>query len=235
MSDPPTNQSAVLLESILQTLKQINEKLSVQEQRGDRQGEGQGSSPTLPSRLGVTRPAWVPLSSLNTANFTKELFHSDSVAAQRLHRGPSYEGSNHNHLVSVEVSVETREDEKSTPDYRSWRSRLEDSPLHQHSFVTEELGDAWTIPDDGRLPLSFSREVLEDLGPEELRSNVFYISKFRDRMVRSSDLCFYIVDYDTFARHTIYRLGEPIVVGMQRWRPIPGKNLIDEAPWRRFV
>lgn len=224
MSDPPTDRSALLLEGILQTLKQINDKISIQERRWDGRDEGLENFTALPSRLGEPRTA------------ENKLDHGGSVVAQRLQPTPSDKTPNRDAGASRLTPLEAEEEDNSSTDCRSWRSRLEDSPLHQHSFLTDELGDAWTIPDDGRLPLSFSREVLEGLSPDQLRTTVSYISKFRDRMARSNDLRFHVIDYDTFlGKNIVYRLGQPAAYGKQDYRPKPMISPIGDAPRRRFV
>jgi hypothetical protein len=120
-------------------------------------------------------------------------------------------------------------------DYRSRRSPLETSPLHQHSFLTKELGDAWTIPDDGRVPLSFSREVLEGLGSDQLRAAVTCIGKFREKMARSNVLRFHVIDYPARGGNILYKLGKPALMGTPELKPIPKTNPTVDAPWRRFM
>jgi hypothetical protein len=233
MSDPSTDKSAVLLEGILQTLKQINDNLSLQERRWDSLAEVLGNSSTLPSRSGELRTAWPPLSSLTITPKDENMFdHRKPVGTQKL---PSSETPYHNLGVPHFPPFKAGKEADSMTDYRSWRSPLENSPLHQHSFLTEQLGDAWTIPDDGRLPLSFSREVLESLGPDQLRLAVSYIGKFRDRMARSKEQRFHVIDYDGVGGNIAYRLGQPIVRGAQELKPISNTKTTVDAPWRRFV
>lgn len=235
MSDPTTDESAVLLEGILQTLKQISGNISAQERRWDRVAEVLENSGTLPSRSDELRTAWSPLSSLTTRKDESILGNREPVATQRLQPTPSSETLDHNLGVPHFPPFEIREEENSITDYRSWRSPLENSPLHDHSFLNEELGDAWTIPDDGRLPLSFSREVLESLRPDQLRLAVSYICKFRDRMSCSDEQRFHVIDYDDAGGNIVYRLGQSAVGRVQELKPMPKTKTIVDAPWRRLV
>jgi hypothetical protein len=234
MSDSAMDESAVLLKCILQTLKQISGNISAQERRWDRIAEVLENFGTLPSRSGELRTAWSPLSSLTTRKDESILGNREPVATQRLQPTPSSETLDHNLGVPHFPPFETRE-ENSITDYRSWRSPLENSPLHDHSFLNEELGDAWTIPDDGRLPLSFSREVLESLRLDQLRLAVSYIGKFRDRMSCSNEQRFHVIDYDGAGGNIVYRLGQSAVGRVQELKPMPKTKAAADAPWRRLV
>jgi len=235
MSDQATDQSAVLLEGIMQTLKQINGNISSQNQRWDRIAEVLESSSPLPPRPGELKTAWLPLSSLNTQKDENMLDNCEPVANQRFQSTTSNEIPDYNLEVPQFSHLETRDEENSITDYRSWRSPLENSPLQGHSFLNKELGDAWTIPDDGRLPLSFSREVLESLRLDQLQLAVSYIAKFRDRMTCSNEQRFRIIDYDGVGGNIVYRLGLPSVRGVQEMKPIQKTKATVDAPWRRLV
>lgn len=235
MSDSATDRSAVLLESILQTLRQINEIISVQDRRWDRLDERLGSSIIVAPRSGEITTAWPPLSPLKPKNFENEVCHCESTATQRLQCVPPHEALNHDLGAPCLAPLETGVEDNSIADYRSWRYPLENSTLHRYSFLTRELGDAWTIPDDGRLPLSFSREVLEGLRQDQLRTTVSCLCKFRNRIARSKALRFHVIDYDGVGGNMVYRLGQPAVNGSQDWKPTPKVNGTRDAPWRRFV
>ena len=94
--------------------------------------------------------------------------------------------------------------ESTMVDYRSWKSDIKDSRLQTNDYLKEQLGDAWMIPEDGRIPLSFSREVLEELPDAALKNAIRYISAFNGRMKRCHQLLFHIVDYDLVWVGTLY-------------------------------
>lgn len=250
MSDQIMDKSAVLLEGILQTLKQINENMSAQKRQGESLNEVFGTS----SALAKTKP--MPMFSLGSldpskrpdvselaylegiAEATEDLETSaslDSGAPQKPRRTRPSDIASQDQKLHNSNKHKTVQAPNGTLDYRSWRSPLGDSPLQRHLFLMEGLGDAWTIPDDGRIPLSFSREILEELRTDQLRDVVSYIGKFRDKMARSNDLRFNIVDYDNAGGHMVYRLGERAVTGRQGFRALPKTPGMANAPWRRFV
>ena len=143
-------------------------------------------------------------------------------------------------------------------EYRDWGTPLVDSHLHKNELLQKELGDAWTIPDDGRLPLRFSRPILEKLSKSDIENLIPQLSNFRDKMARDAFVDFKIVDsYETpvWGRHShrrqmTYRLGEPVrgavrvptqdldespVLGPDtlNWDRLHRSN--NDAPWRRFM
>jgi hypothetical protein len=79
-------------------------------------------------------------------------------------------------------------------EYRDWSTPLADSFLHKNHLLQKELGEAWTILDDGRLPLRFSRDALEKLGPSDLEKLIWQLSNSRDRMQKDAFVDFKIVD-----------------------------------------
>jgi hypothetical protein len=235
MQDQARDRSSVLLEGILQTLKQINEHIVVQEQRWDRFAEVLGSSSTPPSGSFEKQTNCTGLSSFENPNDEREFVRRKSPATFGSLILPSIGAPDQKSKVPPSSNSRAGRGRTSLVNYRSWRSPLEASPLKQYSFLTEELGDAWTIPDDGRIPLSFSREVLEGLSSDQLRAAVSYISKFGQKMARSSDLRFHVIDYDGVGGNIVYRLGQPLARGMQELKPIPKSNPTVDAPWRRFM
>jgi hypothetical protein len=250
MSDLAVDKSAVLLEGILQTLKQINENMSVQKRQWESLNDVFGTS------TASAKTKHMPMFSLDSLDPSKrpdasELAYLEGIAGagEDLETSASFDSGTPQKPQQTRTSGAASQDQKlhnsnkhktiqapsGTLDYRSWRSPLGDSPLQQHLFLTEELGDAWTIPDDGRIPLSFSRETLEELRTDQLREVVSCIGTFRDKMARSNDLQFNIVDYDNAGGNIVYRLGERAVTGRQEFRLLPKTPGMIDAPWRRFV
>jgi hypothetical protein len=150
--------------------------------------------------------------------------------------------------------IESRVKKYETIPYRDWDSPLASSPLHQNEFLQKELGEAWTIPDDGRLPLTFSRTTLEQLEPELLEDRIRSIAKFRDDMKRDAFVDFKIIDNCQYTKlgdrsQMIYRLGQSVKADGRCRVPLRDehsteattkseyhdRNNDSESPWRRFM
>ena len=110
--------------------------------------------------------------------------------------------------------------------------------------VEERLGDYWSMPDDNRLPLKFSKgNILRSRINMALTRQTFYRGKQsferelhslcqfdrEHRAYKGND--FMIVDFDTFNNSRIYRLGEP-AIGPDLMVDLNCKN---EAPWSRIL
>src|ERR1700722_5054358 len=108
MSDPASDQSALLLESILQTLKQVNGNILAQERKWDRLVEVLGNSNAFLSRSVELGRVWPPLSSLATSKHENMLDHPEPLASQRLQRTSSSETPDHNLGAPHFPPVETR-------------------------------------------------------------------------------------------------------------------------------
>lgn len=79
-------------------------------------------------------------------------------------------------------------------EYRDWRSPLAESSLQHKPLIKETLGDAWMIPEDGRLPLLFSREYLETLSDAQLDKYLPVLAAFRGKVKTNAFVDFKIVD-----------------------------------------
>jgi hypothetical protein len=138
-------------------------------------------------------------------------------------------------------------------DIRDWSSPLADSPLYHNQTLRRELGDAWTIPDDGRLPIMFTRDSLEKLSNSALESRIPDLVTFRDRVKRDAfvdlkivDDCSSLMGSERRGQMT-YRLGAPVRVEGECKVPartsvatasIPADRRrirVPDAPWRRFM
>ena len=169
-------------------------------------------------------------------------------------------GSVTNSLDDLQMSdawkIESEAKKVSSIEYRNWRSHLADSPLQHNELVQKVLGDAWMIPEDGRLPLLFSREYLETLSSHDLEKQLPLLAAFRDRMKTDAFVDFKIVDDYSPSwvggrmNMVTYRLGEPIKIKgeirvpiddqshsspLQSPHPLPKPDQCSNAPWRRFM
>jgi hypothetical protein len=134
---------------------------------------------------------------------------------------------------------------------RDWKSPLADSLLYQNQTLQRELGDAWTIPDDNRLPIEFCRDTLEKVRPTELEYRISNLTAFRDRVktdefidLKIIDNCSSLTGNDREGQMT-YRLGLPArAEGICQVPSRPdvstvafpySRNRIPDAPWRRFM
>src|SRR5579871_6293366 len=141
MEESSREQSAVLLEGILDTLKQINQRMVAQEQKWDRIAEGFKSLSMVPSQAfdeGTHPTPFQPLhlqEGEESSGFRNEETRLDHHNLEITHSS---------RLPSSSAFRSGREQKPQIDmiDYRSWRSPLMTSPLHQYSFLTEELGDA---------------------------------------------------------------------------------------------
>jgi len=138
-------------------------------------------------------------------------------------------------------------------DIRDWSSPLAGSPLYHNQTIWRELGDAWTIPDDGRLPIMFTRDSLEKLSNSELESRIPDLVTFRDRVKRDAFVDLKIVDDCSSLTGSerrgqmTYRLGVPVRVEGEC--KVPVRTSVSttavpadrrrirppDAPWRRFM
>lgn len=128
--------------------------------------------------------------------------------------------------------------------YRDWNSPLADSSLYGNQTLKRELGDAWTIPDDGRLPVKFSREYLEKLKGNILVYQISRLVSFRDQVKSDDFVDFKIVDNcapskDRIDRarqaSTTYRLGRPAKTDGICKVSAPARPRLGDAPWRRLM
>lgn len=125
--------------------------------------------------------------------------------------------------------------------YRDWGSPLAASPLNQNQTLQEQLGEFWTIPDDGRFNL-LSREILEGLSPHSLGARCRELARFGAQMQTEPSTNFVIVDDCTSesgkqARAT-YRIGQKVKI--RGPCVVPAQNEYSdtttrEQPWRRLM
>lgn len=85
--------------------------------------------------------------------------------------------------------------------YRDWSSPLADLNLHNITLLRKELGDAWTIPEDGRIPLSFSLEHFEDLNTTDIEKRLPLLAVFKNKMKRDDFVNLKIMDQYTRESH----------------------------------
>lgn len=102
--------------------------------------------------------------------------------------------------------IESQLEKISLIDYHNWRSPFANSQLQRNSLVQEELGEAWLIPEDGPLPLNFSRKYLEALSDDALARLLPVLAAFRDRKKPDSFVDFKTVDYTPL--HWVEKTGD---------------------------
>lgn len=125
--------------------------------------------------------------------------------------------------------------------YLDWDSSIKASSLQGNRYVQEQLGDIWMIPDDGRLPLRFSRNILEELSPQLLQVRSRELADFGSQMTKGS--AFKIIDDCTQLRgsqqaRVTYRIGRKAdFYGMCMVQARDDKShiKINDRPWRRLM
>lgn len=131
--------------------------------------------------------------------------------------------------------IETGAKRVVTVPYLDWRTPIQNSTLYENHQLTEQLGDAWMVPQDGRVFLRFSRDFLEQLDHDTLTGTCQILAEFGAQMRNNRFLDFRIFDNSSFENEAEYRIGAKALLKGYCAVPVNKDNHETHGPWRRLM